>query len=55
MKREFNKSFVTWLEDIWEEIEIQFYGIIGAVFFFILLYFVFQPSWMNPLIDFFQY
>ena len=54
MKREFIKSFVTWLEDIWEEIEIQFYGIIGAIFFFTLVYFIFHPLWMRPLFDFFS-
>ena len=43
-----NKSFFIWIEEIWEEIEIQFYRIIGAIFFF-LIYFIFQPLWMRPL------
>ena len=49
-----NKSFIAWLEDIWEEIEIQFYGITGAIFFFVLVYIFFKPNWMRPLINFFQ-
>ena len=54
MKRESNnKSLIIWLEDIWEEIEIQFYGIIGAISFFALLYLFYQPIWMKPLIHFF--
>ena len=48
-----NKSIFDWLEDIWEEIEIQFYGIIGSIFFFVLVYLLFKPSWMRPLIEFF--
>ncbi len=44
-----NKTFTIWLEEIWEEIEIQFYGIISSVFFFVLVYFVFHPHWMRPL------
>ena len=54
MIRENNKSTSSWLEEIWEEIEIQFFGIIGAIFFFVLLYLFFQPSWMRPLIDIFS-
>ena len=50
-----NKTFMIWLEEIWEEIEIQFYGIVGAVFFFILIYLIFQPLWMRPLFDFFSH
>ena len=50
-KEDRNKLFCTWLEDIWEEIEVQFYGIIGAIFFFLLLYFFFHPNWMRSLID----
>ncbi len=46
-----NKSFFIWIEEIWEEIEIQIYGIIGAIFFFVLIYFIFQPLWMRPVID----
>ena len=48
-----NKSFFIWIEEIWEEIEVQFYGIIGAIFFFVLIYFIFQPLWMRPVIDLF--
>ena len=50
-----DKSFIIWLEEIWEEIEIQFYGITFAIFFFFLMYVFFHPFWMRPLIDFFQY
>ena len=46
-----NKSFLIWIEDIWEEIEIQIYGIIGAIFFFSVIYFIFQPHWMSPIFD----
>ncbi len=54
MKREDkNKSFLIWIEEIWEEIEIQFYGITGAIFFFVLIYFIFQPLWMRSLFDVF--
>ena len=49
-----NKSFFIWIEEIWEEIEVQFYGIIGAIFFFVLIYFIFQPHWMRPVIDLFS-
>ena len=52
MRRDINKSFLTWFEEIWEEIEIQFYGIVGALAFFALLYLFFHPSWMRPLFDF---
>ena len=53
MKKESsNKSIHTLFEDIWEEIETQFYGIIGAIFFFVIVYLFFQPDWMNPLIEF---
>tara|TARA_Y100001968_G_scaffold306757_1_gene323849 strand:+ start:443 stop:628 length:186 start_codon:yes stop_codon:yes gene_type:complete len=48
------KLLINWLDEIWEEIEIQFYGIIGALSFFISIYFVFHPTWMKPLIDFFS-
>ena len=48
-----NKSFFIWIEEILEEIEVQFYGIIGAIFFFALIYFIFQPLWMRPIIDLF--
>ncbi len=46
-----NKSFFIWIEEIWEEIEVQIYGIIGAIFFFVLIYFIFQPLWIRPVID----
>ena len=47
MERESKKSFFIWIEEIWEEIELQLYGIIGAVFFFVVVYFVFKPLWMR--------
>ena len=54
MNREINyKILIAWLEDIWEEMEIQFYGIGGAIVFFLLVYLFFHPSWMSPLIKFF--
>ena len=54
MKRESkNKTFIIWLEEIWEEVEIQFYGITFAILFFVLVYFLFHPIWMRPLFDFF--
>ena len=49
-----NKSFLIWIEDIWEEIEVQIYGIIGAIFFFCVIYFIFQPLWMSPIFDLFS-
>ena len=55
MKRENkNKSIFIWIEEIWEEIEVQFYGITGAIIFFIIVYFVFQPLWMRPISDLFS-
>ena len=52
MQRESDdKKLFNWLEDIWEEIEIQFYGITGAILFFILIYFIFHPSWMKNMVD----
>ena len=51
MRRDINKSFLTLFEEIWDEIEIQFYGIIGALAFFALLYLFFHPIWMTPLFD----
>tara|TARA_B100000965_G_C19482518_1_gene709219 strand:+ start:785 stop:988 length:204 start_codon:yes stop_codon:yes gene_type:complete len=47
------KLFILWFEEIWEEIQIQFYGIIGAILFFLLVYLIFQPNWMQAAIDFF--
>ena len=49
-----NKSFLICIEDIWEEIEVQIYGIIGAIFFFCVIYFIFQPHWMSPIFDLFS-
>ncbi len=55
MKRESkNKSFFIWVEDIWEEIEVQIYGVIGAIFFFCVIYFIFQPHWMIYAFDIFS-
>ena len=55
MERENNKNFfLIWIEDIWEEIEVQIYGIVGAIFFFSVIYFIFQPQWMNPVFDLFS-
>ena len=53
MSREnIRKIFITWLEEAWEEIEIQLYGIVSAFLFFLLLYLFFKPSWMIPFIDY---
>ena len=49
-----NKSFLIWIDDICEEIEVQIYGIIGAIFFFCVIYFIFQPHWMSPIFDLFS-
>ena len=49
-----NQPFFIWIEEIWEEIEVQFYGITGAIFFFIVVYFIFQPSWMRSVFQFFM-
>ena len=46
-----NKSFPILIEEIWEEIEVQIYGIISAIFFFCVIYFIFQPHWMSPVFD----
>ena len=48
-----NKFFLIWIEEIWEEIEVQFYGIVGAIFFFVVIYFIFQPNWMKTAFDLF--
>jgi len=48
-----NKSFYIWIEEIWEEIEIQLYGIIVAITFFVLIYLIFQPFWMRAVFDLF--
>ena len=49
-----NKSLLLWLEEIWEEIEVQCYGVIGAILFFVVIYFVFQPIWMRSVFDLFS-
>ena len=49
-----NKSFLIWIEDIWEEIEVQLYGIIGAITFFIVIYLIFKPLWMRNVLDLFS-
>ena len=46
-----NKSFLNWIEEILEEVEVQFYGIMGAIIFFVLFYFVFKPSWMKTVFE----
>ena len=48
-----NKSFLNWIEEILEEVEVQFYGITGAIIFFISLYFIFKPSWMKTVFELF--
>ena len=48
-----NKSFLNWIEDILEEVEVQLYGVTGAIIFFILFYFIFKPSWMKNVFDVF--
>ena len=49
-----NESFFIWIEEFWEGIEIQIYGIIGAISFFGVIYFIFHPNWMTPIYDFFS-
>ena len=49
-----NKSFFVWIEEIREEIEVQFYGIIGAIFFFVIIYVIFQPLWMKHVLELFS-
>ena len=49
-----NKSFFIWIEEIWEEIEVQIYGIIGAIFFFCVIYFISQPHWISLVFDLFS-
>ena len=54
MKKEINfKLFIICLEEVLEEIEIQFYGIASSIFFYVIVYLFFHPPWMKPLIDFF--
>ena len=48
-----NKSFLIWIKEIWEEIEVQIYGVIGAIFFFCVIYLIFQPHWMSSVFDLF--
>ena len=53
MKKEEKKESLTiWIEEIWEEIEIQFYGIIGAIFFFLIVYIFFHPPWMRTSLEY---
>ena len=47
-----NKSFLIWIEEIWEEIEVQIYVIIVAILFFGVIYFIFQPYLMKQVFDF---
>ncbi len=49
-----NKSFLIWIEEIWEEIEVQIYGIVAALFFFGLIYFIFHPHWMTKVFEIFR-
>ena len=49
-----NQSFLILIEDIWEEIEVQIYGIIGAIVFFSIIYFIFQPPWMTKVFHLFS-
>ncbi len=54
MKKEIkNKSLIICFEELSEEIYVQFYGIIGAILFFLFLYLFSEPSWMRPLVEFF--
>jgi len=46
-----NKSLFIWIEEFWEEVEIQIYGITGAIFFFVVIYFIFQPLWMKYVFE----
>tara|TARA_Y100001968_G_scaffold306643_1_gene323648 strand:+ start:1535 stop:1723 length:189 start_codon:yes stop_codon:yes gene_type:complete len=46
-----NKSLFIWIEEFWEEIEIQIYGITGAIFFFVVIYLIFQPLWMKYVFE----
>ncbi len=49
-----NKSFLILIDEIWEEIEVQMYGIIGAIFFFGLIYLIFHPPWMRSVLGLFS-
>ena len=49
-----DKYFLIWIEEFWEEIEVQFYGILGAIFFFVVVYCIFKPLWMGPVVDLFS-
>ncbi len=48
-----NKSLLIWIEEIWEELEVQIYGIIGSILFFGVIYFIFQPRWISSVFDLF--
>tara|TARA_B100000700_G_scaffold71301_1_gene79345 strand:- start:224 stop:412 length:189 start_codon:yes stop_codon:yes gene_type:complete len=54
VKESKNKSLLILIEEIWEEIEVQFYGITGAILFFVVVYIIFQPTWMSDLFDLFS-
>ncbi len=55
MKRESkNETFLIWVEEVCEEIEVQIYGIICAILFFGVFYFIFQPHWMSTVFDLFS-
>ena len=48
------QSIITWIVEIWEEVEVQIYGITVAISFFALIYLFFHPAWMRPLIEVFS-
>ncbi len=48
-----NKTFLIWVEEFWEEIEVQIFGIIGAILFFSVIYFIFQPHWIRNVFNLF--
>ncbi len=54
VKERKNSSILIWIEEFWEEIEVQLYGIIGAILFFIIVYLIFQPPWMKAIVYLFQ-
>jgi Na+/H+ antiporter NhaC len=53
MSRNTDNQILTWLDEIREEIEINFYGIAFALIFFFIVYLFFDPPWMSPLINYF--
>ena len=45
MKRESkSKTLILWIEEIWEEVVMQFYGITFSIFAFIFIYYIFHPT-----------